>query len=135
MTPVRSSKPLVSAALALLLVLAFVLPFLQIDALGLKNPNTPWDDAHAGAIHYGIIIAVAAIWLGVQLFWKTTTTATKLGLAASATIFWLAIALMFGFRSDSIDEGVRGAVAFFTLMGGLGVTLVWTHFLADDISF
>ena len=136
MTPTRSAKPLVSAALALCFVLAFVVPFLQVQNLGLKNPNTPFDDAQAGFIRYAVIGGIAIAWFFVQLFWRASTESTKLGLAVSATIIWLAIAFFFGFR-DTIhyDEGTRGAVAFFTLMGGLGIVLLWTRFLADDITF
>ena len=36
-------------------MLAFVVPFLQIQNLGLKNPNTPFDDAQAGFIRYAVI--------------------------------------------------------------------------------
>jgi|SRR5579884_3009546 len=135
MTPTRSAKPLVSAALALCFVLSFVMPFLQIDALGLKNPNTPFDDAQAGFIRYGVIVGFAAIWLLVQLFWRASAETTKLGMAISATIVWLAIAFFFGFKDPNVDEGFRGMMAFFTLMGGLAVVLMWTRFLSDEIAF
>lgn len=124
----RTAKPLVSALLALLFVLAFVVPFLQYNYLA--GPATPFDPVQAGSIRYGVILALALIWLGVQLFWKASTTATKLGLAVSATVIWLAIALFFGFH----DPQYGGPVAFFTLMGGLAIVLIWTHFLADEIT-
>ena len=135
MQSIRSAKPLVSAALALLFVLSFVVPFLQVDALGLKNPDTPFDDAQAGYIRYAVIVGIAAIWLFVQLFWRASPETTKLGMAISATIVWLALAFFFGFKNESNDEGLRGAVAFFTLMGGLAVVLMWTRFLSDEISY
>jgi hypothetical protein len=125
----RTAKPLVSALVALLFVLAFVVPFLQYDYLA--GPLTPFDPVQAGSIRYGVILALALIWLGIQLFWKATTTATKLGLALSATIIWLAIALFFNFHNPEYG----GPVAFFTLMGGLGIVLIWTHFLSDEIAF
>lgn len=125
----RGAKPLVSVLLSLLLVLAFVLPFLQYDYL--KGPDTPFDPVQAGSIRYGIIIALAMVWLGVQLFWNAPIEATKLGMAASATIIWLALTFFFNFTV----EGFGGAMAFFVLMGGLAVTLLWTRFLADEIGF
>jgi hypothetical protein len=127
----RTAKPLVSSLLALLFVLAFILPFTQFDYLA--GPITPFDVVQAGSIRWGIILALALIWFGVQLFWKTSTAATKLGLAASATICWLSVTLLYGFKDLNLDEGQRGAVAFFALMGGLGVTLVWIHFLSDEV--
>jgi hypothetical protein len=129
----RTAKPLVSALLALLFVVSFVLPFLQFNYLA--GPITPFDEVQAGAIQWGVILALALIWLGVQLFWKAPVAATKLGLAASATICWLSVCLLYGFKDLSLDEGQRGAVAFFTLMGGLGITLIWIHFLSDEIRF
>jgi hypothetical protein len=51
-------------------------------------------------------------------------------MAASATIVWLSLTFFFNFTV----EGFGGAVAFFVLMGGLGVTLLWTRFLADEIN-
>ena len=125
----RGAKPIVSIFLSLLLVLAFVLPFLQYNFLA--GPLTPFDKVQAGAIRFGIIMALALIWLGVQLFWKAPSEATKLGMAASATIIWLALVFFFNFEV----EGIGGAMAFFVLMGGLAVTLMWTRFLADEINF
>jgi hypothetical protein len=125
----RGAKPLVSIFLSLLLVLAFVLPFLQYNFLA--GPLTPFDKVQAGAIRFGIIMALALIWLGVQMFWKAPSEATKLGMAASATIIWLALVFFFNFEV----EGIGGAMAFFVLMGGLAVTLMWTRFLADEINF
>jgi hypothetical protein len=129
MTSNRSPKPLVSALLALLFVLAFVAPFLSVDYLA--GPTTPFDVVQAGAIHWGVIIAVGLIWLGAQLFWEAPVEATKLGMAISATIVWLSLSLFFNFQNVTYG----GPVAFFALMGGLAVVLLWTRFLADEISF
>jgi hypothetical protein len=133
MTQTRSAKPLVSSLLALIVVLSFVLPFLSYEYLA--GPLTPFDPVQAGAIRFGVIGFFFLLWLGVQLFWKAPVEATKLGLAISATVFWLSLTVFFGFKDPSVDEGYRGAAAFFALMGGLGIVLLWTRFLADDITF
>ena len=70
----RGAKPLVSILLALLLVLAFVVPFLQYNFLA--GPLTPFDKVQAGSIRYGVIIALALLWLGTSrpdsiLRWNT----------------------------------------------------------------
>src|SRR5262249_36591597 len=129
MTSSRTGKPLVSSLLALLFVLAFVAPFLQYDYLA--GPETPFDPVQAGSIRYGVILAIALLWLGVRLFWKAPPEATKLGMSVSATIVWLAIPLFFNFHEPQYG----GPVAFFTLMGGLAIVLLWTRFLADEITF
>ena len=129
MPTTRSPKPLVSALLALLFVFAFVAPFLSVGYLA--GPTTPLDVVQAGAIHWGAVIASGLLWLGVQLFWNAPTEATKLGMAISATIVWLSLALFFNFQNTVYG----GPVAFFALMGGLAVVLLWTRFLADEITF
>ncbi len=129
MPTTRSPKPLVSALMALLFVFAFVAPFLSVSYLA--GPTTPLDVVQAGAIHWGAVIAFGLLWLGVQLFWNAPTEATKLGMAISATIVWLSLALFFNFQNTTYG----GPVAFFALMGGLAVVLLWTRFLADEISF
>ncbi len=129
MSATRNPKPLVSALVALLFVVSQVVPFLSIAYLA--GPTTPFDIIQAGAIHWGIAIAFALIWLGIQLFWDAPVEATKFGMAISATIIWLSLVLFFNFQN--VANG--GAVAFFALTGGLGVVLLWTRFLADEISF
>lgn len=125
----RAAKPLVSVLLSVLFVLAFVLPFLQFNFLA--GPVTPFDKVQAGSIRLGIVLAIGLIWLGVQLFWHAPAEATKLGMAASATVVWLALALFFNFEV----EGYGGAMAFFVLMGSLAITLMWTRFLADELTY
>jgi hypothetical protein len=125
----RNPKPLVSTVLALLIVFAQILPFLSVEALA--GPTTPWDVVQAGAIHWGVVGGLSLIWFFVQLFWKAPIESTKLGLAASATIFWLALTLFFNYA----DPTYGGPVAFFSLMGSLGVILLWTRFIADEIAF
>ncbi len=129
MASARSPKPLVSALLALLFVFTFVAPFLSVNFLA--GPSTPFDVVQAGAIHWGAIIGAGLIWLGAQLFWDAPVEATKFGMAISATIVWLSLTLFFNF-SDAV---YGGPVAFFALMGGLGVVLLWTRFIADEIAF
>lgn len=130
MPTARVGKTLTSAALSLALVLALVLPVLSINFLAGKS--TPFDIVQAGAIHWGIVAAVFVLWLGVQFFWPSSVETTKLGMAISATILWLSLAIFFNYNEQPVWGG---PVAFFMLMGGLGVTLLWVRFLADDISF
>jgi hypothetical protein len=135
MAPVRSMKPLVSAGLALAFVLSFVLPFLQVDYLA--GPTTPFDIIQAGAIRWGTILGLGLLWVAVQLLWQASTETTKLGMLVSVTIVWLSLAFFFNYNPplgnfDLTKYG--GAVAFFTLMGGLGLVLLWTRFLSDEIT-
>jgi hypothetical protein len=135
---IRNPKPLISTLLSLLFVVAVVAPFLQLDFLGMKNPDTPFDDVQAGAIHWGIVGVIALLWFGIQLFWRAPVEATKLGMVASATVVWLSLVLFYHFNPPGGDfekVGAGGAVAFFALVGGLGLVLVWTRFLSDELTY
>jgi hypothetical protein len=133
---IRNPKPLISVLISLIFVFALTAPFLSTEALA--GPSTPWDVVQAGTIHWVIVGALALLWLGLQLFWRAPAEATKLGMAASATVLWLSLVLFFQFNppgGDFDQSTVGGAVAFFALVGGLGVVLAWTRFLADDITY
>lgn len=132
----RAAKPFVSAALALCVVLAFVLPFLSYEYLA--GPATPFDPVQAGAIHWGIIALFGFLWLGVQFFWQASVESTKLSMALSATIFWISFLLFYHFNPPGGNydvAGYEGAAAFFLLVGGLGIVLLWIRFLADEVHF
>lgn len=136
MTPARSIKPLVSAGLALAFVLSFVMPFLQISYLA--GPTTPFDIIQSGAIHWGTILGLGMLWLAVQLFWRVPAETTKLGMLVSITIVWLSLSFFYNYNPPGGNFDLSrygGAVAFFTLMGGLGLVLLWTRFLSDEITF
>lgn len=135
-TSLRNPKPLISALLMVLVVFALTAPFLSTDAWA--GPSTPFDIIQAGFLHWGLVILLLLIWLGIQLFWPAPATATKLSMAASATVAWLSLTLFFHFNppgGNFDNAGIGGAVAFFALVGGLGVVLVWMHFLADDVTY
>lgn len=69
-----------------------------------------------------------------HIFYRSSTEVTRLSLGVDYTISWLALIFFYGFRDPAIDEGTRGAVAFFALVGGLGVCLLWIRFFSDEIS-
>src|SRR5258706_4013455 len=100
MTTTRSAKPLVSSLVALAFVLSFVLPFLSYEYL--KSPDTPFDPVQAGAIRYRVIRFFFILWLGIQLFWKAPTEATKLGLAGSPTHFLVSLIFFFRFQHTQL---------------------------------
>ena len=79
---------------------------------------------------------VMIILLGIVLyhiFYRSSVETTKLSLTAALTVSWLALIFFYPFRDPAIDAGTRGAVAFFALMGGLAVCVLWVRFFADEI--
>ncbi|HLW03760.1 MAG TPA: hypothetical protein VKT82_34255 [Ktedonobacterales bacterium] len=125
---ITPGKPIASVAVTLAWILGFV-----------AIPSTDWHippDAVNYAISFDLrwiwIVGFGVIWLMFQLFWRASSETTKLSLGVSYTLVWLALAFFFPFKDPNI-ESQAGAVAFFTLAGGLGVVLIWTRFLADEL--
>ena len=71
-----------------------------------------------------------------HIFDRPNPETTKLSLTTAITLTWLALIVFFPFKDLARDvntEGFSGAVAFFTLIGGLGVCVLWIRFFADEI--
>ncbi len=121
-------KPIASVAVTL----AWILGFVAIPTTSWHIPPDPINYAVSFDLRWIWIVGFGVIWLMFQLFWRASSETTKLSLGVSYTLVWLALAFFFPFKDPNI-ESQAGAVAFFTLAGGLGVVLIWTRFLADEI--
>ena len=66
-----------------------------------------------------------------HIFDRPNAETTKLSLTTVLTITWLALIIFYPFKDPSNKE-YSGAVAFFTLLGGLAVSLLWVRFFADE---
>ena len=55
----------------------------------------------------------------------------KLSLTATLTIIWLSLIIFYPFKDPSNTAG--GAIGFFTLIGGLGIVVLWVHFFSDEM--
>jgi hypothetical protein len=64
-------------------------------------------------------------------FYRSHVEVTKLSWTCVATVTWLSLILFYPFKTDVNG----GAVGFFTLIGGLGISVLWVRFFADEISF
>ena len=88
----------------------------------------------AGAIFKLLVILLGLLILFFyHLLYPSNAETTKLSWTAVFTIAWLALMFFYPFTDLTVDEGTRGAVAFFALVGGLGVCLVWIRFFSDEI--
>lgn len=77
-----------------------------------------------------VIILGLLILLFYHLLYRSSSEATKLSWTSVLTLVWLSLIIFYPFKTNT--DG--GAVAFFTLLGGLLVCVLWVHFLADEIS-
>ncbi len=67
-----------------------------------------------------------------HILYRASTEATKLSLTTSLSIAWLALIFFYPFNDPA--NILRGAVGFFTLVGGLAVSVLWVRFFSDEIS-
>lgn len=67
-----------------------------------------------------------------HIFDQPNAETTKLSLTTVLTITWLALIIFYPFKDPSNQE-YSGAVAFFTLITGLAVSVFWVRFFADEI--
>ncbi len=129
---ITPGKPIASVVVTVLWILGFV----AIPSLSFHIPDDPVNYALSFNLKWIWIIAFAVIWLMFQIFWRASAETTKLSLAVSFTLLWLALLFFFNFKgpfSSVTEEGAAGTVAFFALSGGLGVVLVWLRFLCDEL--
>jgi cell division protein FtsW (lipid II flippase) len=125
---ITPGKPVASVLVTLLWIIGFV----AIPSVSWHIPNDPKNYALALNPKWIWIVLFAVIWLMFQLFWNSTKETSRLSMAVSYTLLWLALVFFFPFKDPSI-ESQAGTAAFFALAGGLGVVLVWTRFLADEV--
>lgn len=77
-----------------------------------------------------VIIGLLIIFFWHQ-FYRSPTEVTKLSWTSVATVTWLSLIIFFPFKTSTAG----GAVGFFTLLGGLGISVLWVRFFSDEISF
>jgi hypothetical protein len=125
---ITPGKPVASILVTVLWVVGFV----AIPSVSGHIPLDPVNYAVSLNSKWLWIILFTVIWLMFQLFWRASSETTKLSLGVSYTLVWLALAFFFPFKDPTI-ESQAGTVAFFLLAGGLGLVLIWTRFLADEV--
>jgi hypothetical protein len=104
----------------------FIRPTLIVD----------WGAGIITNFRFTVILLGLLIIIFYHIFYRSNAETTKLSLTAAVTMVWLALILFYPFKAlaqDPATEGDSGAMAFFTLVGGLGVCVLWVRFFADEI--
>jgi hypothetical protein len=78
-----------------------------------------------------IVVGLLVIVL-YNIFYRSNPLSTKLGLTAILTMCWLALIIFYPFKDPA--NTAAGAVGFFTLIGGLAVSVLWVYFFADELA-
>jgi hypothetical protein len=83
---------------------------------------------------FTVIIIGLLVLFFYNLLYRSSAEATKLSWTSIFTVAWLSLIIFFPYTSPTMDPGDSGAVAFFTLISGLAVCVLWVRFFADEIS-
>jgi len=99
----------------------FIKPTLEIEFGGGINMNFK-----TLVVTLGLLIIVL-----YHIFDRPNAETTKLSLTTALTISWLALIIFFPFKDPTLPAA--GAAAFFTLIMGLAVVVLWVRFFADEV--
>jgi hypothetical protein len=111
----------------IILTILWILCFLYI------SPTLVID--FGGGVTIGLKFVVVLVGLLIiffyHQFYRSHVEVTKLSWTCVATLAWLALILFFPFRTS--DAG--GAVGFFAMIGGLGISVLWVRFFSDEVAY
>ena len=77
-------------------------------------------------VFIGLLVLV-----GYHIFYSSTAETNKLSWTAALTLSWISLIIFYPFKDPS--NSASGAVAFFTLLGGLLVCVLWVRFFSDEL--
>ncbi|HTK09218.1 MAG TPA: hypothetical protein VL485_18765 [Ktedonobacteraceae bacterium] len=112
-----------------------VLSVLWVCTFLFIKPSLVIDWAGDGSIMTPLMPVIALIGLLVivfyHIFYHSSSEANKLSWTVVLTVSWLAMIIFYPFKDPANQNG--GAVAFFALLGGLAVVVLWVRFFSDEI--
>ena len=125
--PIEIRKVVIGVILSTLWICCFLFinDALIIDWIGDGSSTTPLKPL--------VIVVGLLVLFFYNQFYPSTAETTKLNWTATLTLCWLALIIFYPFKDESVAEGTRGAVGFFTLIGGLAVCVLWVRFFSDEM--
>jgi hypothetical protein len=114
---------------------AVVLTILWICCFLFISPTLVIDFGAGVITNFKLLVVLLGLLIIIfyNIFYRSSTEITKLSLTVSYTLAWLALIIFFFPRTDQ-HSTYYGVVGFFTLVGGLGVCLVWMRYFGDEIT-
>ncbi len=125
--PVEIRKVVIGVVLSTLWICCFL--FIN-DALIIDWTG---DGSSTTALKPLVIVIGLLVLFFYNQFYRSSPETTKLNWTVTLTLSWLALIVFYPFKDISVSEGTRGAVGFFTLIGGLAVCVLWVRFFSDEI--
>ncbi len=102
-------------------------PYRDVDLFPHNDYNTnTYTNFKAVVVLIGLLILFF-----YHLFYRSNAETTKLSWTTVLTICWLALIIFYPFKDPT--NTARGAIGFFTLIGGLAVSILWVRFFSDEI--
>jgi hypothetical protein len=92
-----------------------------------------WNGDGSNLTSFKLVIAVIGLLVIVfyNLLMNATAETKKLNATATLTIIWLSLILFYPFKDPNNTNS--GAVAFFAMLGGLAVVVLWVRFFSDEL--
>jgi hypothetical protein len=114
---------------------AVILTILWICCFLFISPTLVIDFGAGVITNFKLLVVLLGLLIIIfyNIFYRSSTEITKLSLTVSYTLAWLALIIFFFPRTDQ-HSTYYGVVGFFTLVGGLGVCLVWMRYFGDEIT-
>lgn len=78
-----------------------------------------------------IVVIGLLILVAYHIFYSSTAETNKLSWTAALTLSWISLIIFYPFKDPA--NSASGAVAFFTLLGGLLVCVLWVRFFSDEV--
>jgi hypothetical protein len=123
--PIEMNKVIWGTILSIVYVALFVFikNSIVIDWKGDASNLTPLKSVIALV---GLLVIVL-----YHIFVRASAETKKLSLTAVLTVIWLSLIIFYPFKDPNNSNA--GAIAFFTLLGGLAVVVLWVRFFSDEI--
>jgi tryptophan-rich sensory protein len=92
-----------------------------------------WNGDGSNLTSFKLVIGVIGLLVIVfyNLLMNATAETKKLTATATLTIIWLSLILFYPFKDPNNTNS--GAVAFFAMLGGLAVVVLWVRFFSDEL--
>jgi hypothetical protein len=92
-----------------------------------------WNGDGSNLTSFKLVIGVIGLLVIVfyNLLMNATAETKKLNATATLTIIWLSLILFYPFKDPNNTNS--GAVAFFVMLGGLAVVVLWVRFFSDEL--
>jgi hypothetical protein len=92
-----------------------------------------WNGDGSNLTSFKLVIGVIGLLVIVfyNLLMNATAETKKLNATATLTIIWLSLILFYPFKDPNNTNS--GAVAFFAMLGGLAVVVLWVRFFSDEL--